>query len=87
MNKIITRTGMAFAAVATVVGFVATSSMAAFAVAAPDPSGGAYSTGVDAVKSNVADTYALPLFLLTAAVVGIGVGLAWLKRSKSAAAH
>lgn len=67
--------------VATVFATAAT----AFATPAADPSAGAYTTGVDAVKSNVSSTYAGPLFLLLAVVVGIGVGLAWLRRAKSTA--
>jgi type IV secretory pathway VirB2 component (pilin) len=70
--------------VTSIFGFAAV----AMAQAAPppaDPSAGAYTQGIDQVKSTVSGTYAGPLFLLLAVVVGIGVGLAWLRRAKSTA--
>lgn len=57
---------------------------AAFAQTA-DPTNGAYGTAVSSVQSFVTDTAAGPLFILAAAVLGIIVGLRWVKRTQSAA--
>jgi uncharacterized membrane protein len=77
--KNITRTFAAFGAVVTMI-MVTASAATAQTV---DPSAGAFSAGVTSVKDNVSGTYAAPLFALVAIAVGIGVGLAWLKRAKS----
>lgn len=82
MKNSITKVGVGIGAVCAMILVRAGTALAASDVAV-DPSGGAFSAGVNSVKSNVTGTYALPLFLLTAAVVGIGVGLAWLAKSKS----
>lgn len=74
---------------ATLFGAVATLFVLAGAAGAEpppaDPTNGAYSDGIADVQSFVTGTAAGPLFLLAAAVVGIMVGLRWLKKSKTAA--
>lgn len=71
-----------FVAIATAM--VASLGMSGIA-SAQDPTDGAYASGVSDVQGFITGTAAGPLFLLAAVVVGITVGLRWLKRSKSAA--
>lgn len=76
-------TRLAGGAAAVVATLWMTTAVAFAQAVTPDPSGGAFTTGVNDVKSNISGTYAAPLFALVAIAVGIGVGLAWLRRAKS----
>ncbi len=79
MKKIITGV---LASIVGVLGFAT----AAGAQETSDPTGGAFSTGVSDIQSFVTSTAAGPLFALAAAVVGIMIGLRWLKKAKGAGA-
>lgn len=52
---------------------------------AQDVTNGAYESSIDSVQNFVTGTAAGPLFLLTAAVVAVMVGVAWVRKARSAA--
>lgn len=78
-NKLLLGTGIVGVVTYLVTGVAAAQSVM-------DPTGGAYESGVSDVQSFITGTAAGPLFALAAVVLGVTIGLRWLKKARGAAA-
>lgn len=62
------------------IGLVLMSASVGWAQTPPDPTNGQFDSGVSGLQSFITGVVSGPLFLLTVAVLGIVVGLSWLKK-------